>query len=136
MITLSKKIINQLKQPQYYTFGIIGGTAFIIDTGTFTMLHAQLGYAISRMISILIAMTFAWLANRTFTFKTQKKISLREWIKYVSTNAIGAFINLSIFLSLCHISLFLKTYYLIPLMLATSVSMVSNFTFAKHYVFR
>lgn len=128
--------MKQTLKPEYISFGIIGGTGFVIDSGIFTLLHHDVNYAVARTISILIAMTCCWLANRTFTFKASQKICFKEWLKYATTNSFGALINLGIFLSLCHASVFLKDYYLIPLMMATSVSMVSNFTLAKYYVFR
>lgn len=123
-------------QPQYYLFALVGGMGFTIDTGIFTLLHHTLSYPVARIISITTAILFTWVLNRTFTFKTDKKICPKEWVKYAGTNAVGASINLSIFLSLCHTSLLFKTYYLLPLMLATSVSMCWNFTVSKYYVFR
>jgi putative flippase GtrA len=132
MITLIKKILP----PQYLYFGMIGGTGFIIDTSLFSLLHHDLSYALARMMSIITAMTFTWLANRTFTFKTGKKITHQELFRYIGSNAIGASINFGVFISLCNTSIFFKEYYLIPLALATSISMVWNFTLAKYYIFR
>ena len=132
MITLIKKILPH----QFLYFGLVGGTSFIIDSGLFTLLHHELSYPLARMMSIMTAMTFNWLANRTFTFKTGKKITHQELLRYIGSNAIGASINFGIFISLCSTSIFFKEYYLIPLALATSISMVWNFTLAKHYIFR
>ncbi|MDP1574819.1 MAG: GtrA family protein [Coxiellaceae bacterium] len=132
MMTLIKKILSV----EYACFGIVGGTSFIIDTGLFTLLHHDVSYALARIMSIMTAMTFNWLANRTFTFNTGKKITPHELLKYIGSNAIGASINFGVFLSLCSASVFFKAYYLIPLVLATSVSMIWNFTLAKYYIFR
>ncbi len=130
------RLIKKMLPPQIFFFGIIGGTGFIIDTSVFTLLHDSLSYAGARCVSIGCAMLFTWFSNRTFTFKTNKKISHHEILKYAGSNLIGCAINLAIFLSLCHASVLLKEYYLVPLMLATSVSMVWNFTLAKYFVFR
>ena len=130
------KIVKKLFRSEYYYFGIIGGTGFVIDSGIFTLLHRELDYPLSRVISILIAMTFTWFCNRTFTFKATEKISHREWLRYTKVSVTGALMNFSIFISLCHLSVLLKQYYIIPLMMATSVTMFFNFTLSKYYVFK
>lgn len=130
------KHLKRRLKPEYLSFGIIGLSGFIIDSGLFTLLHYHFSYVVSRTISISIATICSWLANRTYTFKYDKKISSNEWLKYAATYSLGAGINLTIFERLCHLSPLLNKYYLIPIMFATGVSMISNFSLSKYYVFR
>lgn len=130
-----KQLINYFFQSRFYFFAIIGLIGFIIDTGIFSLLHVKLDYALSRFISILTAMTFTWIANRTITFQMQTKPTHTEWAKYFSVNSFGALINFTVFLSLVHTSIFLKDNYLIPLALATGVSMWFNFGFSRKLFF-
>ncbi|GEM_PF-6771985 len=126
-----KQLINLFFQSRFYFFAIIGGIGFMIDSSIFAILHFKLGYAASRFISIFTAMTFTWLANRTVTFQVNTKPTYAEWIKYFSINSFGALINFTLFLLLVHTSLFLKNNYLIPLALATGVSMWFNFGLSR-----
>jgi len=131
-----KKRIKKILKREYLCFGVVGGAGFLIDTGVFSVLHTMFGYTFARFASISIALTCCWLANRMLTFRLDSKISFKEWLKYVTTNGMGATINFFLFLALCQSSFFLKEYYLLPLMIATSVSMVWNFLMMKHVVFR
>src|SRR3990167_9608825 len=126
-----KRLLNHFLQSQFCFFAIIGSIGFIIDSSLFALLHFTLGYAASRFISIFTAMTFTWLANRTLTFQVLTKPTHTEWIKYFSINSFGALINFSVFLSLVHTSVFLKDNYIIPLAIATGVSMWFNFGLSR-----
>ncbi|OGT46003.1 MAG: hypothetical protein A3E82_07745 [Gammaproteobacteria bacterium RIFCSPHIGHO2_12_FULL_38_11] len=129
-------MIKKFFHSQFYFFAIAGGCSFIIDTGVFYVLHLKLDFALSRIISILCAMTFAWLFNRTLTFKVEKKATHVEWMKYAMVNSIGAAINFTVFMLLTKSHPLLKHYFIIPLVIATSISMWFNFALAKFYIFR
>ncbi len=129
-------ILKKFFRSQFYYFAIVGSIGFIIDTSVFYVLHLEIDYALSRIISILTALTITWLANRTITFQVEKKASHLEWLKYVVMNSIGALINFSVFIFLAKSNPFLKQYFIIPLALATGVSMWFNFGMNKFYIFR
>ena len=129
-------MIKKLYHPEFYFFAIVGCMGFLIDSSIFYMLHLKFSYAVSRAISIFVAMTCNWLANRTFTFKMEKKASHIEWMKYAFINTIGALINYGVFLELTNHYLVMKTFFIIPMALATGVSMWFNFFFSKFYVFK
>jgi putative flippase GtrA len=128
-------MIQTILRTRFFIFGVIGSAGFIIDTSIFYCLHANFGIAISRAISILTAMTFTWLANRTFTFQFNQPLSVNEWLRYFSVNGLGALINFSVFFMLAHEDLFLAGYFIIPLALATLISMWFNFVFSRFFVF-
>lgn len=131
-----KQLHRNLFQSRFYFFAIIGAIGFGIDTLIFSLLHVELNYAASRFISIVTAMTFTWVANRTLTFQVQTKPTHAEGVKYFSINSFGALINFSIFLSLIHVDPFMKHYFIIPLVIATSVSMWFNFGLSRKLFLR
>lgn len=126
-----KQLFDKFLQSRFYFFAIIGAIGFFIDSSIFAILHLKLGYAVSRLISILTAMTFTWLANRTVTFQVLTKPTYAEWIKYFSINSFGALVNFSVFLTLVHANPFFKHYYIISLAFATGISMWFNFGFSR-----
>ncbi|MCX7120290.1 MAG: GtrA family protein [Gammaproteobacteria bacterium] len=128
-----------IKKPfrsQFCFFALAGGCGFIIDFGVFYLLHLKLNFDISRVISILCAMTVTWIFNRTLTFKVEKKATHVEWIKYMLVNGTGATINFSIFMLLTRSHPALKQYFIVPFIIATSISMWFNFALAKFYIFK
>ena len=130
------KKIGTFLRNEFLPFCIIGSIGFLIDTGIFSIVHLEFPSLPSRMISILCAMTFTWISNRTFTFKTQKKIRHAEWISYFTINALSALINLSVFLLLIRRFIFLSHFFVIAIAISTLVSMWFNFFMFKYYVFK
>lgn len=126
----------KILRTEFYFFAIIGCVGFLIDSSVFYVLHFEFNYEISRAISIFTVMTCNWLANRTFTFKMEKKATHIEWAKYALINSIGASINYGVFIQLSNSYAVMKEFFIIPMMIATGVSMWSNFFFSKCYVFR
>lgn len=60
---------------QLAAFGLVGGTAFIVDVGVYNLLRLTLlddkpiG---AKVISVAVATIVAWLGNRALTFRTQR----------------------------------------------------------------
>jgi len=129
-------VTKKILATQLGFFSIVGGIGFCIDTTIFYLMHFSFNDAISRFFSILTAMTFTWLANRNVTFKVNKNISKREWIKYFSVNVTGMTINFSCFLFFIRLNPFFKQYFIIPLSMATGISMWFNFALSKYYTFK
>ena len=89
-------------------FGTVGLAAYVIDTGTFNLLKYD-GGPIShkvitcKIISTSIAATFAYFANRHWTWKARARTGLaREYMLFFIFNGIGLGIALAC-LSLIHI---------------------------------
>ncbi len=129
-------MIKKILHSKFYFFAIIGSTGFVIDSSIFYCLHFNFDIAFSRVVSILTAMTFTWLANRTFTFQYHASLSFKEWLKYFSVNSVGAVINFSVFVLLMRMNPFLSHYFIIPLALATLTAMGFNFTLSQFFVFK
>ncbi|EKD77230.1 MAG: GtrA family protein [uncultured bacterium] len=121
---------------QFFSFCIVGTIGFTIDCFVFHVLHHFVNPIFSRSASIGIGMTITWLLNRSLTFKMQTTISWREWLRYFSVNGTGALLNLSIFTLVFYQSPIFQHYFIIPIAIATSVSMWFNFFMSRFYVFK
>lgn|SRR3990167_3657768 len=125
-----------LLKNEFLPFCIIGSIGFLMDVSIFSMMHIIFPPLPSRIISILCAMHFTWISNRTFTFKINKKINRMEWANYLMINTLGALINLNIFLLLIKNFVLFQHYFILPIAASTLVSMWFNFLMFKYHVFK
>ncbi|GAA1517978.1 GtrA family protein [Sphaerisporangium rubeum] len=80
-------------------FGTVGALAFVIDFGGTNLLRygVQLGPLTSKVGATVIAATFAYLANRFWTWRHREKSGLaREYFLFFVLNGIGLLISLLI----------------------------------------
>lgn len=82
-------------------FGMVGGVAFVVDTGLFNLLRFGPGELLgdkpltAKVISVAVATVVSWLGNRFWTFAERKTTSqLREFIGFVAVNIGGMLIAL------------------------------------------
>lgn len=83
-------------------FGVIGVFALIIDVGLFNILMYAGGGVLNdrpltaKVISVIVATTFAYFGNRFWTFRDRGRTSYaREYVLFFVLNAIGMGIALS-----------------------------------------
>ncbi|WP_338073913.1 GtrA family protein [Kineococcus siccus] len=86
-------------------FGIVGGVAFVVNTGTFNLLrfagpdgigvlHAK--PLTANVIGVVISTVVAWLGNRLWTFRHRRRASApRELLLFAVMNAGGLAISLA-----------------------------------------
>ncbi|MDR0780779.1 MAG: GtrA family protein, partial [Pseudomonadales bacterium] len=53
---------------QFIIFGIVGASAFLVDTAVLYLLKDALGLYVGRGVSFVVATVFTWLVNRSVTF--------------------------------------------------------------------
>jgi putative flippase GtrA len=85
-------------------FGSVGAIAFVITTGIANLLHGGLGVGplTSNGIATVIATTFAYFANRYWTFRHRDRSGLgREYILFFVLNGIGLVIT-ELFIGFTH----------------------------------
>ena len=72
-------------------FGTVGAMAFVIDVGLFNVLRATVladSPLTAKGISVLVATTFAFLANRHWTYRDRARTGYRrESVLFFATNA-------------------------------------------------
>lgn len=74
-------------------FGVVGGVAFVIDTGIYVWLlsGSMAGHPTkAKIIAAAVATVFSWLANRYWTFRHRRRANvLREVVLFIIMNGIG-----------------------------------------------
>jgi putative flippase GtrA len=84
-------------------FGVVGGTAFAIDTVLFgALLSAGVETVVAKTIATVVSATAAFLGNRFWTWRNRLRSALhREYVLYFVFNLIGLGITLGV-LGLSH----------------------------------
>ena len=84
-------------------FGVIGSIAFLIDLIIFNFLRFAGGEGVlfdrpltAKVLSVLVATTFAFAGNRQWTFKERSRSTIRrQYIMFFVFNVIGMAISLA-----------------------------------------
>lgn len=86
-------------------FGIVGGVAFVVNTGTFNLLRfagpGSVGVLhgkplTANVIGVVVSTVVAWLGNRFWTFRHRRRASApRELLLFAVMNAAGLAISLA-----------------------------------------
>ncbi|MGB7979721.1 MAG: GtrA family protein [Candidatus Nanopelagicales bacterium] len=78
-------------------FGTVGAIAFVIDVGLFNVLRAGIladSPLTAKTISVLVATTFAFLANRHWTYRDRARTGYRrESLLFFATNGVALLIS-------------------------------------------
>lgn len=124
-----QKLIKQILR-----FGIVGGTAFIIDYALLYICTEYLGiyYFISSIISFSISTIFNYIASIYWVFDVNKeKSQSRNFVLFVGLSIVGLGINQLIMwfgVEQLHV------YYMIVKIGATAIVMVFNFITRKMFL--
>ncbi|WP_171123164.1 MULTISPECIES: GtrA family protein [unclassified Ruegeria] len=118
---------------QFFRFVIVGGIAFFVDAGLLLLTTEWFGLIpeIGRIISFCGAVTTTWYLNRTFTFATVSRPTLREFASYVLAMSFGLAVNYAVFVALIRLNETAGAYPVIALVPATLAGMVINFLFSR-----
>ena len=128
-----KKLLNNKLFKQIIKFGIVGGLAFIIDYGIYTLLSQLLGiyYILASIISFSISVIFNYILSIKWVFDVTKKQTTKDFIIFIVLSVIGLIIN-SIILYIC-VELF-NIHDMICKIIATIIVMVYNFITRKIFI--
>lgn len=78
-------------------FGTVGAIAFVIDVGLFNVLRAGVlaeSPLTAKTIGVLVATTFAFLANRHWTYRDRARTGYgRETVLFFATNGVALLIS-------------------------------------------
>lgn len=133
MIDKIKKLLKNKLIVQIIRFGFVGGTAFIIDYGIFTILNQLLGihYIIAGTISFSISVIYNYILSIKWVFDVTKKQTTKDFIIFIVLSVIGLILNniiMYISVDLIHIHV------LISKIIATAIVMVYNFITRKIFI--
>jgi len=119
-------------------FVLVGAIGFLIDAGILTalMTGADFGHYGARAISFTVAVTTTWYINRRWVFERGAiEMTGREYTSYLLVQAIGAVINLSVFVAVIEFVPGLAEIPVVPLALGAAVALVFNFSASSRLVF-
>lgn len=126
------------REPEFFRFLFVGGVGFCIDGGLLTLLmQSEWEVFPARAVSFMSAVTCTWLFNRFWTFGSNGRLPIRkEYAAYMTTQVVGAIINLSVFFVLIYARPAYLDMPFIPLAFGAGVSLIFNYMVSKNYVFK
>lgn len=125
---ISGKLFKQL-----FRFGIVGGLAFLIDSGVLFVLteYFNIYYLVSSVISFIVSLIFNYILSIFWVFDVKKKQTIKEISLFVVLSVIGLGINQLVMYVGADI---LHIYYMICKVVSTFIVMVYNFITRKIFI--
>lgn len=108
----------------YARFGLVGATAFAVDSGLLMLMAgAGTGYYVGRAVSLSASVILTFFLYRSFTFRARHPPTGREFLSYLRAVLTGAILNYLIYL----LGLQADLHPIFALALATMITMVFNY---------
>ncbi len=119
---------------QLVRFLMVGGVSFVVDAGVLGLLvyQAEAGYIASRLISVVLAISVAFVLNARFTFLV--RVADARFMRYVFIQAVSAGLNFGVYSTLVlHGALAGRP--LLSLICGAAVATVNNFFLSRRFVY-
>ena len=128
MKIFKNKLLNQILK-----FGLVGGTAFVID---YVLLYfctefLHIHYLISSIISFTVSVIFNYILSIKWIFDVKKKQDVKDFVIFIILSVIGLGINSLIMYVMVEK---FGVYYMLSKIVSTAVVMVYNFITRKKFV--
>ena len=125
MKIFKNKLLNQILK-----FGLVGGTAFVID---YVLLYfctefLHIHYLISSIISFTVSVIFNYILSIKWVFDVKKKQDVKDFVIFIILSVIGLGINSLIMYVMVEK---FGVYYMLSKIVSTAVVMVYNFITRK-----
>ena len=128
MKIFKNKLLNQILK-----FGLVGGTAFVIDYVLlcFCTEFLHMHYLISSIISFTVSVIFNYILSIKWIFDVKKKQDVKDFVIFIILSVIGLGINSLIMYVMVEK---FGVYYMLSKIVSTAVVMVYNFITRKIFV--
>ena len=137
MVQFIKKMLTKYREQIAYLF--FGGLTTLISWGLYTLLYYVLFNqslnVLSNIITEIVAITFAYVTNKLFVFRSktqEKKDFLKEILSFFALRAVSFFVNLGAMWLLVDV-LFFEAW--ICKIVVNVVVIVLNYLFSKLFIF-
>lgn len=130
---LSRQTLKRLWRGQFMRFVMVGGGATVLQYTLLVVLVQTTPLAETACSALAFALSAVanYLANYYFTFKASRR-HREAFIRFVVTACLGVVINSLTF----YLANQLLPHYLLAQILATGVTLVSNFLLHKFWIYR
>ncbi len=130
----------RLRDARFIRFGLVGGAGFFVNEAALWVILNFIGLDryTAQIPAFFVAVTFTWWGNRVLTFREHAAQTslIREWVKFVAANGIGAIANYALYVSLLRFAPHPANSPYLALAAGTLLGLVFNFTMSKRFVFR
>jgi len=128
---------NNAELSRAILFGLVGLSGMLVDLGALYVLLPGIGYASSRAIAIILAMTWNFSLNRAITFQSDSDDSLfRQYWRFVVSCSLGAAINWSVSLLLASKVEICQKHVFLSAIGGVLASFLLNFQLCRRWVFK
>jgi putative flippase GtrA len=121
---------------QILRFGIVGVIGFVVNAGMVEWFARPIGPIWSQVLAFPAAATVTWWLNRCYTFGISRHVWHREWLRYMSANALGWIANNGIYFLLIFKFPLAYQYPSMAVAAGSLAGMVFNFAISKWIVFK
>lgn len=139
VIAFFRRFLRRRLIKRFIRFATIAALAFCVDISVLYLLSTMAGLALfeARLISLPVAASFAWLANRHTTFSDRKpRPRVRQWAHYLSINVFSGIINYGVYVALITASSWMAHHPPVAIVPGGLCGMLINFAGANLWVFR
>ncbi|MEJ8737704.1 GtrA family protein [Erysipelotrichaceae bacterium HCN-30851] len=125
---------NKKNIVELITYIIVGGLTTLVNFVVyFACTSASLHYLVANVISWVVAVLFAYFANRKYVFKSETNSQKTEFIQFVSLRAVTLIVE-SILLFVFVQLLFMNEN--IAKIVVSVVTVIGNYVFCKFLIFK
>jgi putative flippase GtrA len=123
---------------EFVTFAAIGAAAFGVDALLlYVLMDVGAGFYLGRLGSWTGAATFTWFLNRRLTFRAAAaEAPLRQWLRFLSANAVGGAVNYGIYALAIAGSALAREFPVLAVAAGSAAGLVLNFGLSRRYVFQ
>jgi putative flippase GtrA len=121
---------------QILRFGVAGVIGFVVNAGIVGGLAHSIGPILAQVLAFPVAATVTWWLNRRYTFGASQQEWHREWLRYVTANALGWSTNNGVYFLLILQSALMYKHPTLAVATSSLMGMFFNFAISKWVVFK